>query len=119
MSTLDFLSQDFRDIAAEDIGVNVTIKHKAEQKLNTVTGEYTTTEVTETKTCIVDRISVSDVKLYPHKLSVEDKKVYISEDDFSFVICKGDVVVIGTSEYVVVETNELDSVLLLYCKKKT
>ena len=118
MSTLDFLTEDFSLVALDDLGVNITIKHKTGQTLNVVNGGYTDNVITESQSCVVDSIKKSDLDKFPSRFSVEDKKVYVSEDSFSFVPAKGDFLVIGTVEYVIVTINELDSLLLLYCKKK-
>lgn len=117
MSTLDFLASDFENIALADLQVDVTITHYSQQQLDAVTGDYTNMTISASGKGIIDVITKKDISLFPDRLSLQDKRLYISANDFSFTIKKGDKIEIGTNTYTVLEITDLDDVLLLFIRK--
>ena len=117
MSTLSYLSEDFKNIALSDLQVSITITHYSGQVLNTSTGEYSDVTSIESGEGIIDSIKKKDIELFPDRLSIKDKKLYLDSGDFSFTIKKGDKIQVGTNGFTVLELTDLDDVLLLYIRK--
>lgn len=117
MSTLSYLSEDFDSVALSDLQIDITITHYTKQELNSNTGEYINTTTNATGKGIIDSLTKKDLSLFPDRLSIRDKKLYVSQDDFSFSIEKGDKIQTGTNTFTVLEIADLDNVLLLYLRK--
>jgi len=117
MSTIGYLADDFKSVALSDLQVDINITHYVKQVLNPVTGSYSNTIVTEDGKGIIDSLTKKDTALFPDRLTLRDKKLYVNAADFSFQIEKGNKIQIGSSIFTVVEIADLDNVLLLYIRR--
>ena len=117
MSTLYFLSEDFQNVALEDIGVSVTITHLAEQTFDPDTGAFTDTSDSQTVEGVLGRVTKQDLQVHPDVLKISDQALWIDEGDLSWEVQKGDSIQIGSNVYLVIHYYELDDLIKFFIRK--
>lgn len=117
MSTLDWLSEDFNNIALDDKGVSATVTHLNTQVFDPDTGDYTNTETIDTIEGILGRVTKQDLDAHPDTVKVTDQVFRCDQDALTYIPAKGTKIVIGSNNYIVIWHDEIDDVLRIIIRR--